>query len=338
MYLYTDEIDFAPFGSRVNRELRIPELVSEEADTIPRPSPKSVYRIADMVRVNNHGGDYKLIAPVRQYDLPKLKDLAFESIRGGVKSCDAVEETFSKFASRLVCATSLRTVGLSTVKTRYPEIVDLHVKNLASVLLSSESQEIQGQLDKKLRSFASGEIPHAADAFSALFGILARHRASDVTPKDIDNANIQTDSKCTWVVGGNLKAPPHRKSMNIALIKSIRHGSFLDMEYRVRKKQVGANQFTPIYLSSCIFHDIRSKFGARKLRPTPIRPALINPLQWYMATTTILGREGTKWIVTAIAKRISLLVPRRDELMIRCKRVTFRTIISCLAPSRREFE
>lgn len=114
MYLYTDEIDFAPFGSKVNRELRIPELVSEEAGAIPRPSPKSIYRIADMVRVNNHGGDCRLIPPVRQYDLPKLKDLAFESIRGGVKSCDAVEETFSKFTSRLVCITSLRIIGLST--------------------------------------------------------------------------------------------------------------------------------------------------------------------------------------------------------------------------------
>ena len=57
MYLYTDEIDFAPFGSKANRELRIPELVSGEADTIPRSSPKSIYRIADMVRANNHGDD-----------------------------------------------------------------------------------------------------------------------------------------------------------------------------------------------------------------------------------------------------------------------------------------
>ena len=64
MYLYTDEIDFAPFGSKANRQLRIPELVSREAGTIPRPSPKSIYRIADMVRVNNHGGDHRLIVPV----------------------------------------------------------------------------------------------------------------------------------------------------------------------------------------------------------------------------------------------------------------------------------
>ena len=171
----------------------------------------------------------------------------------------------------------LQTICLSTVKTRYPEIMVLHVRNLASVLLSPDPQEVQRQLNKKIESFADGEIPHAADAFSALFGILAGHRASD-TPSDIDKASVQTESKCTWVVGGNSKTPPHRKSMNIALIKSIHHGSFLDMEYRVRKKLVGADQFAPIYLSSCVFRNIGSKFDARKSRPTPIRSALIDPL------------------------------------------------------------
>ena len=53
MYLYTGEIDFAPFGSKANRELRSLELLSTEEDTIPRPSPKSIYRIADMVRANH---------------------------------------------------------------------------------------------------------------------------------------------------------------------------------------------------------------------------------------------------------------------------------------------
>ena len=49
MYLYTGEIDFAPFGSEANRKLRAPELLSTAEDKIPRPSPKSVFRIADMV-------------------------------------------------------------------------------------------------------------------------------------------------------------------------------------------------------------------------------------------------------------------------------------------------
>jgi hypothetical protein len=53
MYVYTGEIDFAPFGSKANRELRTPELLSTEGDTIPRPSPKSIYRAADMVGAEN---------------------------------------------------------------------------------------------------------------------------------------------------------------------------------------------------------------------------------------------------------------------------------------------
>ena len=53
MYLYTSEIDFRPVGPRPYRELHAPGLSSEEEDTIPRPSPKSIYRIADMVRTTN---------------------------------------------------------------------------------------------------------------------------------------------------------------------------------------------------------------------------------------------------------------------------------------------
>jgi hypothetical protein len=53
MYLNTGEISFAPYGSKANRELRALELLSLEEDTIPRPSPKSIYRVADMVSVIN---------------------------------------------------------------------------------------------------------------------------------------------------------------------------------------------------------------------------------------------------------------------------------------------
>ena len=53
MYLYTGEIDFTPFGCDPNRELHAPGLSSAEEDTIPRPSPKSIYRIADMVSATN---------------------------------------------------------------------------------------------------------------------------------------------------------------------------------------------------------------------------------------------------------------------------------------------
>jgi len=49
MYLYTDEIQFAPFGSQENRRSRSAEIVTASGDEVPRPSPKSIYRLADKV-------------------------------------------------------------------------------------------------------------------------------------------------------------------------------------------------------------------------------------------------------------------------------------------------
>ena len=47
-YLYTDEIEFAPWGSAERRKARALEKKSESYG-IPKPSPKSVYRLADKV-------------------------------------------------------------------------------------------------------------------------------------------------------------------------------------------------------------------------------------------------------------------------------------------------
>ena len=48
MYLYTDEIEFAPFSSGENPRSR--NVDPSPDDPIPLPSPKSIYRLADKVR------------------------------------------------------------------------------------------------------------------------------------------------------------------------------------------------------------------------------------------------------------------------------------------------
>ena len=48
-YLYTGHIEFAPFGSEANRKTRAAEIGSLAPDRVPRPSPKSMYRLADKV-------------------------------------------------------------------------------------------------------------------------------------------------------------------------------------------------------------------------------------------------------------------------------------------------
>ena len=47
-YLYTDEIEFAPWGSMERRKTHALERISESYG-IPKPSPKSVYRLANKV-------------------------------------------------------------------------------------------------------------------------------------------------------------------------------------------------------------------------------------------------------------------------------------------------
>ena len=47
-YLYTGEIEFAPWGSTERRRARSFENISESYG-IPKASPKSVYRLADKV-------------------------------------------------------------------------------------------------------------------------------------------------------------------------------------------------------------------------------------------------------------------------------------------------
>ena len=55
MYLYTKAIEFAPFGSDENRRSRSAEIVTPSDNRVPRPSPKSIYRLADKVCTGLHG-------------------------------------------------------------------------------------------------------------------------------------------------------------------------------------------------------------------------------------------------------------------------------------------
>ena len=103
MYLYTCEIEFAPFGSEENRRSRSTEIVDYSDYKVPRPSPKSIYRLADQVCSEidpPHLVPRKDSPCLQQYDVPALKTLALNYIRDQLTQCDIVEETFGRFASR----------------------------------------------------------------------------------------------------------------------------------------------------------------------------------------------------------------------------------------------
>ena len=49
LYLYTKSINFASFGSDENCRSRSHEIAWVSEEEIPKPSPKSIYRLADKV-------------------------------------------------------------------------------------------------------------------------------------------------------------------------------------------------------------------------------------------------------------------------------------------------
>ena len=49
LYLYAGSVNFASFGSKENRKSRSSEIAWIAEEEIPKPSPKSIYRLADKV-------------------------------------------------------------------------------------------------------------------------------------------------------------------------------------------------------------------------------------------------------------------------------------------------
>jgi len=76
MYLYTNMMEFAPFGSAENRRSRSAEIVTPSHDNVPRPSPKSIYRLTDKVRMRSFQFSRRLTDPhhstMSRYSKPLL--------------------------------------------------------------------------------------------------------------------------------------------------------------------------------------------------------------------------------------------------------------------------
>ena len=133
----------------------------------------------------------------------------------------------------------------------------MHVENLASVLTEVHSGELKDQLDERLRAFVEGEIDHASEAFSSLWRALT------------DGGGGETSFEIRLLEGRSSPTPLRRSqplitSLKVALIKSIRQGSFCDRKYSVKINNTG-NLRTPVYTSSIVLGDIEPRLNTCKL-------------------------------------------------------------------------
>lgn len=165
-----------------------------------------------------------------QYDVPELKTLALNCIRGGLAICNIVEDTFCRFVSQ------------------YEEVRNLYVEQLAYVWVESTTRATPIGIGDKIESFVGGDLGHAAGVVSELWDVL--NKDEDITvPSD-------TPLPVTQV-----KSPVHWKTVNTALLNSIRTGVFFDRKYWARHFSTG-EAFKPIYFSSLIINDLRSELSS----------------------------------------------------------------------------
>ncbi|KAF9645605.1 hypothetical protein BDM02DRAFT_490316 [Thelephora ganbajun] len=134
LYLYSGEIEFASLKLGTNRRRRSVGLLDPSHDDLPRPSPRSVYRLAD------------------KYDVPAFKKLSLCRIRTELKNCDIVQETFSKFASK------------------YEEIRTECVIQLVSTLVNdTTAQTTWTRVSAIIDRHSRGDLEHVAEALSLLW-------------------------------------------------------------------------------------------------------------------------------------------------------------------------
>lgn len=105
-----------------------------------------------------------------QYDISKLKALALNNIRSKLWKCDIVEESFSRFASKY--ATSIAKADSLLIQSyRYSKIRELYVNQLAHTWVMDSTDTIRLNVEKKIDSFAGGNLDHATEVVTTLWKI-----------------------------------------------------------------------------------------------------------------------------------------------------------------------
>jgi len=249
-YLYTDEIEFAPWGSAKRREARALEKISASYG-IPKPSPKSVYRLAD--KVTSSYVPYQL-----GLTLPLVRHTRVERARVAANPTRSIQVQHHRGSVQqvhlLVCyPPSFWPVRFSWID-RYPELRELELKQLARVLLSSDSDPTLELLKAKVKSYAHGESSHAEDILPDLYELME----SDGSVKETQfPAAVQPNQRVTDGDWEGLKK---------ALTSSLTSGTFLDSQfYAVESRpSAGLPKVRPVYFCSTVGGSLASKLAARK--------------------------------------------------------------------------
>ena len=132
---------------------------------------------------------------------------------------------------------------------RYPELRELELRQLARVLLSSDSGPTLELLKAKVKSYAHGELSHAEHILPALYEFMESDEPVKETPLPA-------------------VAPPYREAtcgdwegIKRALTMSLTNGTFLDCQFYAVESRSSTDlpKIRPIYFCSAVGGSFGSK-------------------------------------------------------------------------------
>ena len=137
---------------------------------------------------------------------------------------------------------------------RYPELRELELKQLARVLLSSNSGPTLGLLKARVKSYSHGELPHAEHVLPALYELMESGESVEETPLP---AVAPLNKEAT---GGDWEG------LKRALTSSLTSGTFLDSQFYAieSRSSTGLPKIQPIYFCSTVGGSFASRLVACK--------------------------------------------------------------------------
>ena len=137
---------------------------------------------------------------------------------------------------------------------RYPELRDLELRQLARVLLSSDSGPTLGLLKTKIKSYGDGELRHAEDILPTFYELMESNESIKETPLPAATSANQQTNRGDW------------EGLKRALTRSLTSGTFLDSQfYAVESRSLtGLPKIRPLYFCSTVGGSFVSKLVACK--------------------------------------------------------------------------
>jgi len=136
---------------------------------------------------------------------------------------------------------SLRPVRFPRIY-RYPELRELELRQLARVLLSSDSGPILELLKTKVKSYAHGELSHAEHILPALYELMESDESVKETPFPVVASPYREATCGDW------------EGIKRALTMSLTSGTFLDCQFYAAESRssTGLPKIRPIYFCSAV--------------------------------------------------------------------------------------